>query len=103
MYVAAIIITDGLSNVNAEQTIPEAELARKQGVHIFAIGIGVSDGWELRGMASEPVDNNAYMLQQYSDLWNISDKLLGATCKGSAFTHNRCFRDHACTTLVLPP
>ena len=79
---AAIIITDGLSNVNAEQTIPEAELAKKQGIHIFAIGIGVSDGWELRAIASEPADSNAFMLQQFSDLWNISDKLIDATCKG---------------------
>lgn len=78
----AIIITDGLSNVNAEQTIPEAELAKKQGIHIFAIGIGVSDGWELRAIASEPADSNAFMLQQFSDLWNISDKLIDATCKG---------------------
>ena len=70
--------------MNAEQTIPEAELARKQGIHIFAIGIGVSDGWELRAVASEPADSNAFLLQQFSDLWNISDKLIDATCKGKA-------------------
>lgn len=68
--------------MNAEQTIPEADLAKAEGIHVFAIGIGVSDGWELRAIASEPADRNAFMLNEFSDLWNISEKLIDATCKG---------------------
>ncbi|XP_076459446.1 LOW QUALITY PROTEIN: uncharacterized protein LOC143292771 [Babylonia areolata] len=84
----AIVITDGLSNVNAEQTVPEAELAQKQGVHILAIGIGVSDNWELRAIASEPVDRNAILLQEYKDLLGVSDQLLNATCRDSGVCAN---------------
>ncbi|KAK7502427.1 hypothetical protein BaRGS_00006380, partial [Batillaria attramentaria] len=92
-----IVITDGLSNVNAEQTIPEAELAKAEGIHVFAIGIGVSDGWELRAIASEPADRNAFMLNEFSDLWNISDKLIDATCKDSGFcTPNPCQNGGEC-------
>lgn len=71
-----------MSNVNAEQTVPEAELARKQGIHIFAIGIGVTDGWELRSMATPPADSNAFLLNSFLDLWNISTQLIDSTCKG---------------------
>ena len=77
------MITDGLSNVNAEQTVEEAERARQQGVHIFAVGVGVSDGWELEAIASKPSDANAFMLQRYEDLLGISDQLIDATCKGT--------------------
>jgi collagen type VI alpha len=79
----AIVITDGLSNVNAEQTIPEAELARKQGIHIFAIGVGVSDSWELNAIASQPPERNTFLVNQFSELWNISEKLIDGTCKGN--------------------
>ena len=76
-------MTDGLSNVNAEQTIPEADLAKRQDIHIFGVGIGVSDGWEIEAIASEPAVNNVHLLQDYNDLWSISDTLLGATCHGT--------------------
>ncbi|XP_025106489.1 collagen alpha-3(VI) chain-like isoform X11 [Pomacea canaliculata] len=93
----AIVITDGLSNVNAEQTIPEAELARKQGIHIFAIGVGISDPWELRAMASEPADSNAFLLNDFTDLWNISSQLIDATCKDAGVcSPNPCQNGGTC-------
>ena len=51
----AIVITDGRSNVNSGQTIPEAENVRGDGIIVFAVGIG---RWinmaELNAMASSP-------------------------------------------------
>ena len=34
----AFLITDGVSNINSRRTIPEAEAARRLGIHIYAIG-----------------------------------------------------------------
>ncbi|CAG2245588.1 unnamed protein product [Mytilus edulis] len=64
----AIIITDGVSNVNAETTIPEAEKARDVGIHIYAIGIGLSNLTELHGIASVPAKDNSLDVQSFDEL-----------------------------------
>lgn len=79
------VITDGLSNVNAEATLPEAEFARKQGIHIFAVGVGVRDSWELNGIASKPSDANVFQINTWGELYDISEKLIDRTCKGNKF------------------
>ena len=38
----AIIITDGVSNINSRRTIPEADLAKEEGIHIYTVGIGLT-------------------------------------------------------------
>lgn len=83
-----IVITDGMSNVNHEATLPEAELARKQDIHIFAIGVDIADDWELKAIASSPPENNVFRLKNWEDLWDISDKLIEGTCRGR-FTVNK--------------
>ena len=51
----AIVITDGRSNVNRDQTIPEAENVRGDGIIVFAVGIGRQINMaELNAMASSP-------------------------------------------------
>ena len=35
----AIVLTDGVSNINARRTIPEAEAARGKGIHIYSVGM----------------------------------------------------------------
>lgn len=77
------IITDGLSNVNHESTIPEAELARAQGIHIFAVGVGIGDPWELNGIASEPTASNVFQVDSWDGLWEISNQLIDRTCRDS--------------------
>ena len=51
----AIVVTDGRSNVNESQTIPEAEAVRAAGIIVFAVGIGNRINMaELNAMASSP-------------------------------------------------
>lgn len=83
-----IIITDGLSNINPEATIPEAELAKEQGVHIFAVGVGVQDPWELNAIASKPTDKNVFQVNDWEDLWNLPKELIDRTCKGMILVKN---------------
>ena len=50
----AIVVTDGQSNINSSQTIPNAEAVHAAGVVVFAIGVGNSvDLGELNGIASD--------------------------------------------------
>jgi hypothetical protein len=49
-----IVITDGLSNINASSSYPEAEKAHEAGIHIYAIGIGLTDSYEIDAIATPP-------------------------------------------------
>ena len=76
----AIVITDGVSNINSRRTIPEAEQARNNSIHIYAIGIGLTDTTELDGIASRPVDENRFAVQEFSELRALRDQVFAAFC-----------------------
>ena len=77
----AIVITDGVSNINARRTIPEADEARKAGIHIYAIGIGLTDTKELDGIASKPLEENRFTVQDFAELRDIRTTIFEALCK----------------------
>ena len=77
-----IVVTDGVSNINSRRTIPEAEQARKQGIHIYAIGIGLTDTTELDGIASQPASENSFAVQEFSELRTLRDQVFSAFCPG---------------------
>ena len=76
----AIVITDGVSNINSRRTIPEAEQARAEGIHIYAIGIGLTDTTELDGIASQPASENSFAVQEFSELRTLREKVFSAFC-----------------------
>ena len=78
----AIVITDGVSNINSRRTIPEAEQARAEGIHIYAIGIGLTDTTELDGIASQPASENSFAVQEFSELRTLRDQVFSAFCPG---------------------
>ena len=77
-----IVVTDGISNINSRRTIPDAEQARAKGIHIYAIGIGLTDTTELDGIASKPVDENRFAVQEFEELRGLRDKVFSALCPG---------------------
>ena len=81
----AIVITDGVSNINSRRTIPEAEQARAEGIHIYSIGIGLTDTQELDGIASRPVEENRYSVQEFSELRTLRDDIFHALCQREFF------------------
>ena len=79
----AIVITDGVSTISADRTIPEAEAARNDGIRIFTIGITDKvDEEELRLMSSQPQrEGETYWRSaSFSELTNIVDHLITETC-----------------------
>ena len=75
----AFMITDGVSNINYRRTIPGAESARSDGIHIYAIGIGLRDTRELDGMASIPATKNSFNVQEFDELEGLADDIFGGT------------------------
>ncbi len=63
----AVLITDGEANINAEQTIPEADRAREAGIELFVIGVGLTVNWEeAEGIAGDSA--NVLRLNGFEDL-----------------------------------
>lgn len=77
----AVVVTDGVSNINSRRTVPEAEQARAEGIHIYAIGIGLTDTKELDGIASKPVDENRFAVQDFTELRDLRHKVIFALCE----------------------
>lgn len=78
----AIVITDGISNINSKRTIPEAQLARDAGIHIFVIGIGLTETTEIDGIVSKPLDKNKFTVTDFSELRDLKQSIFAALCEG---------------------
>ena len=76
----AIILTDGVSNINSRRTIPEAENARSESITIYAIGIGLTDTTELDGIANKPLDDYRFAVQDFAELDELKYKVFAAFC-----------------------
>ncbi|KAK6191985.1 hypothetical protein SNE40_003542 [Patella caerulea] len=74
-----IVITDGKSQ-ESEKTASEARRARQAGIDMFAIGVSraVNES-ELQAIAGDP--DRVIIVETYSELEAIKDKLSGKTCK----------------------
>ncbi|KAG7469864.1 hypothetical protein MATL_G00133270 [Megalops atlanticus] len=73
----AVVITDGNSSDNV--TMPAREL-RRQGVVIFAIGIGTADNSELRQIANSPHEHFLISIDNYQALQKLTERLLRTVC-----------------------
>ncbi|XP_063412871.1 protein crumbs-like isoform X2 [Mytilus trossulus] len=78
-----LILIDGVSNVNSARTIPEAERARSEGIHIYAVGIGLRGFRELNAIASRPASENSFNVQNFDELAALNDKVFRAFCSDS--------------------
>ena len=78
----AIILTDGVSNINAFDTIPQAKVARADGIQIYAIGIGLADTKELDGISSKPIKKYRYTVKEFDELKDLKQKIFAKFCPG---------------------
>ncbi|XP_069108494.1 cartilage matrix protein-like [Argopecten irradians] len=78
----AIIVTDGVSNINARRTVPEADEAKAVGIEIYALGIGLSDEEELKQLASSPLSEHLYTVKDFSELTLLKDNIFTTFCPG---------------------
>lgn len=78
----AIVITDGESNINSEMTIKEAVQARIEGVHIIVVTVAEKPNLEIKGIASDPDDQNILFVNNFSLLPTLSNRLINSVCDG---------------------
>lgn len=75
----AIVITDGKSNVNTDETITEANRLKATGTRVLAIGITSSINiTELKAIASN--DSDVIIVDTYANLFNVVDDIVGKAC-----------------------
>ena len=77
-----MLITDGISDVNEQFTILEADAAKSDGIHIFTIGIGLEDYTELNAIATSPASENSFLLSKFEELFSLAENLFISTCPG---------------------
>ena len=79
----AMFMSDGHSNINRQDTIPNAIQLRQTGCVVIVFAIGTDIGWdELNGIASDPLNRTVFVIGSYSQLSNIIDELRQSTADG---------------------
>ena len=74
-----------MATINKLETIPEAEISRDVGIVIFAIGIGMSNSEDLRGIAGSK--KNTFFIDKFEDLGPSLDAIKTSICYGSMFLY----------------
>ena len=82
-----IFVTDGESNLNADQTLPEARLVHNANIELVGIGINLYDTSELSGIASSRDSRYLQLAEDFEDLPNVMPHLLSAVCSGESLLH----------------
>ncbi|KAK6180506.1 hypothetical protein SNE40_012649 [Patella caerulea] len=76
----AIVITDGQSR-NLFETVEESRKAHKEGIYVFAVGVGRDvDDEEMMSIASDPDENFVFRVDDYNGLAKIEKLLAVKTC-----------------------
>ncbi|KAK2181973.1 hypothetical protein NP493_373g02056 [Ridgeia piscesae] len=76
----AIFVSDAVPNINFEQTIPEADAAKAEGVEIFFVGSGQMDYDMIVALASSPPEVYVMNVTDIASLQNLTQYIDNATC-----------------------
>lgn len=77
-----IVVSDGQSNVNSQNTIPEANNAKQQGITVYSVGIGQSVYKpEMESIASEPASAHTVYVPTDNDVNAGASKILDLLCQ----------------------
>ncbi|XP_046556437.1 cartilage matrix protein-like [Haliotis rubra] len=78
----AILIADGISNIDRANTIPQANLLKDTGAKIIAVGITTSNRTkdELDKLASLPLSDHRIDVDDFTKLKGLSNSILSVTC-----------------------
>lgn len=71
---AALVMTDGKSNINKSQTIPQANLLKAAGVEVFLLAVGNYDPagiQEMIGICSVPYEDHLFRVGDFKSLLDV--------------------------------
>jgi len=75
-----VLLTDGESNENYQDTIPSAQALKDAGVKVISIGIGIAKDTELNAIASSPKD--VFKVDTFDDLEKVEQDIVAGSCRG---------------------
>ena len=75
-----IVITNGLSDMNVMEIIPEAEMSRDVDIEIFAVGIGIKVTDEIYGIAGST--SNTFLIERHEELEDSLTSIQDKICSG---------------------
>lgn len=82
-----VVVTDGESTEDPEQTKPEAQNARVQGVYMFAIGIGTGvSNTELMDIGNLPSSEYVFSVDNFDSLTAIQETVQSKACNPGKHT-----------------
>lgn len=70
----ALVMTDGKSNINKSQTIPQANLLKAAGVEVFVLAVGSYDPagiQEMRDICSVPYQDHLFRVDDFRSLVDV--------------------------------
>merc|ERR1712004_385604 len=79
----AIILTDGVPNLDIEQTVPDAEALQAAGVTVYAIGVTEAiDEYTLKSLSSQPqvLNENYFTASDFTALSGVENAIQSAAC-----------------------
>ena len=80
-----ILVTDGKSNVNRENTVPEATRAKNQDIALYVVALGeevdLREVNQVAGYRQEPVSDYVYEVKQVSDAPGMAADMLEHLCR----------------------
>ena len=98
----AILMTDGQSNVDESQTLPEATRAKQLGVRMFVVGLTDQiNSAELIGMSSKPIEQHYFNRTTYSLVNTIVSNLVWNVCHGTCADSETDCQDGTPTSELL--
>ena len=74
-----IVITDGMSG---DSVSGPATALKNMNVEIYSVGVGSANLNELREMASDNKTEHTFLLNGFSDLSGLVDRISGVACPG---------------------
>lgn len=79
----AVLVTDGKANMEIAQTLPEAQLVKDRGIHLYAFAIRLSDYAEFQQIPSPPTNRTAVFLQSFDALVLNGPSFVQKLCEGN--------------------
>ena len=79
-----LLVTDGQSNINVPETIPEARRARREGTIITGIGIDMAHIRELSEIVTQPAEKFAMAIEDFDNLEALGPRFAASLCTGTS-------------------
>lgn len=79
----AVLITDGQANMEADQTLPQAQLIKDSGIYMYAIGVRLRDYQEFLQIPSPPSNKTAILLPDFASLVRYGSVFTQKVCEGN--------------------